>query len=104
MINGAFLSVIIACFLWGSFAGSKMLFDRQSKYAPCIEKGINPNTAPLGSLIRLNGVGIKRAQAIIEYRLSNGPGEVFRQASDLQAISGIGPVTVEKNRDNLRFE
>ncbi len=81
-----------------------MLLDRQSNYDACIEKGLNPNTAPLGSLIRLNGVGIKRAQAIIEYRRSNGPGEVFRQASDLQAISGIGPVTVEKNKDNLRFE
>lgn len=44
------------------------------------------------------GVGDKKAQAIIQYRNTNGP---FASVDDLTNVKGIGPKTVEKNRDKL---
>jgi len=54
---------------------------------------ININTAPQIELETLSGVGPVIAKAIIQFRLEQGP---FRQIDDIQAVSGIGPVTFEK--------
>lgn len=43
----------------------------------------------------LNGVGVKKAEAIIAYRTQNGP---FKSADDLLNVPGIGTATLEKNR------
>ncbi|MDB2449075.1 ComEA family DNA-binding protein [bacterium] len=47
----------------------------------------------------LEGVGIAKAQAIVDYRDQNGP---FIGVEDLLNVSGIGPATLEKNRDRIR--
>ena len=64
-----------------------------------IPQTINPNHAPLGSLIRLPGVGPARAQAIVDFRQrqqKKRPGlHAFREAWDLARIKGIGPKTVQ---------
>jgi len=64
-----------------------------------IPQTVNPNHAPLGSLIRLPGVGPVRAQAIVDFRQTEQqkrPGRhAFREASDLARIKGIGPKTVQ---------
>jgi DNA uptake protein ComE-like DNA-binding protein len=66
---------------------------------------INPNTAPVGSLVRLPGIGKARALDIIHYRQSQAAGGmVFTAADDLQAIRGIGPKTTEKLAPWLTFE
>jgi hypothetical protein len=58
---------------------------------------INPNTAPVGSLIRLPGIGLTRARAIAAHRdaVRDATGEriAFRVSDDLQQIKGIGPKT-----------
>jgi DNA uptake protein ComE-like DNA-binding protein len=63
-----------------------------------IPQFINPNHALLGSLIRLPGIGPARAEAIIQYRQTQQKNRfgthVFREASDLETIKGIGPKTV----------
>lgn len=67
---------------------------------------INPNTAPMGSLIRLEGIGPARAYDVIQYRqqrLSAGE-RAFQSPQDLEAIRGIGPKTVEKMAPQLIFE
>lgn len=66
---------------------------------------INPNTAPAGSLIRLEGIGAARAFDIIEYREAREAlGErAFDTPHDLEAVRGIGPKTVEKLTDSLEF-
>ena len=60
---------------------------------------VNINTADAETLsAELEGVGLNKAEAIIQYRETNGP---FRSASDLVEVKGIGERTVEINRDNI---
>ncbi|WP_346797628.1 ComEA family DNA-binding protein [Halomonas sp. Bachu 37] len=61
---------------------------------------INVNTADAELLAELPGVGPSRAEAIIEERETNGD---FTDADDLTRVSGIGPVTVDRMRDQLDF-
>ena len=49
----------------------------------------------------LQGVGLSRAQAIVEYREKNG---AFKSVDDLKKVKGIGAKTLEQNRSNLRFD
>ena len=46
----------------------------------------------------LRGVGVDRAQAIVQYRKTNGP---FRSIDELVKVKGIGKKIVEANRVNL---
>lgn len=60
---------------------------------------VDVNTADAETLAReLDGVGLSKAQAIVEYRETYGP---FDRAEDLAEVSGIGLRTVELNRDNI---
>jgi competence protein ComEA len=73
-----------------------------------IDSRINPNNAPAASLIRLPGIGVARALAIVAYREEfskrddNKP--AFRKCEDLQKVKGIGPKTVENISEWLKFE
>ncbi len=73
-----------------------------------LESRINPNVAPVESLVRLPGLGISRAGAIVAYRESfnraNGASRVFQRCDDLQKISGIGPKTVQDLSEWIKFE
>jgi competence protein ComEA len=61
---------------------------------------VDINTADARTLDRvLIGVGPAKAEAIVEYRKSNGP---FGSADDLVKVPGIGPSTLEKNRARIR--
>ena len=46
----------------------------------------------------LNGVGLAKANRIVEYREAYGP---FEHVDELAAVRGIGQATVEKNRDAI---
>ncbi|WP_419184891.1 ComEA family DNA-binding protein [Xenorhabdus bovienii] len=62
---------------------------------------ININTANAEQLVKeLNGVGAKKAQAIIEYREKYGQ---FTAIEQLQEVQGIGPALMEKNWDKLTY-
>ncbi|MDX1972086.1 MAG: ComEA family DNA-binding protein [Candidatus Sumerlaeia bacterium] len=56
---------------------------------------ININTAGVDELQKLNGIGVKKAEAIVKDRQERGP---YRTVDDLQRVTGIGPKTVENNR------
>jgi len=60
---------------------------------------VNINTADAETLAaELNGVGLSKAQAIVQYRTTNGP---FQSAEELVEVKGIGARTVEMNQDNI---
>jgi competence ComEA-like helix-hairpin-helix protein len=73
-----------------------------------LEHRINPNVAPATSLMRLPGIGLARAQAIVAYRerfCQSGKGDLaFRDCNDLKNIKGIGPASVDDMCDWLRFK
>ena len=60
------------------------------------EKGrISINSAPAEELARvMNGVGLKKAQAIVSYREEYGP---FKTLDDLKQVPGMGGALVERN-------
>jgi len=49
----------------------------------------------------LVGVGMSRAQAIVEYREQHGP---FQNVDDLIEVKGIGEATLRSNRERIRLE
>ncbi len=62
---------------------------------------VNVNTAGAEELAQeLNGVGLKKAQAIIAYREEHGP---FVDIAQLAAVKGIGERLLERNLDNVRL-
>ncbi|MGM0543507.1 MAG: ComEA family DNA-binding protein [Pseudomonadota bacterium] len=61
---------------------------------------INVNSADTELLDELPGIGPSRAEAIIEERDANGE---FENADDLTRVSGIGPATVDRMRDQITF-
>ena len=80
------LKIIIAglTLLWGS-----MLWAGQ----------IDINTADPQALTEgLTGIGLKKAQAIVDYRTENGP---FKSIDELVNVKGISDKTVAKNREKI---
>jgi competence protein ComEA len=63
---------------------------------------VNINTADAATLAReLSGIGLKRAQAIVDYRQKHGP---FKSAEELRLVKGIGPAALAKNRELIRTD
>ena len=56
----------------------------------------NPNRAGAWLLAVLPGIGEVRAQAIVDYRLKNGP---FLSIRELTRVEGIGTATYEDIKD-----
>lgn len=58
---------------------------------------VNINMASVEEIAEgLDGIGMSKAQAIIDYRNTSG---AFRSIDELVNVKGIGVKTVEKNRD-----
>ena len=77
------LALLVACMPLWAFAGP---VDINSADAETISN-------------ELDGVGLTKAQAIVEYRQKHGP---FKSAEDLSLVKGIGERTVALNKDNIR--
>ena len=77
------LALLVACMPLWAFAGP-----------------VDINTADAETISNeLDGVGLTKAQAIVEYRQKHGP---FKSAEDLSLVKGIGERTVALNKDNIR--
>lgn len=60
---------------------------------------VDINTADAATMASvLDGVGEKKAEAIVEYRDKNG---LFESVDDFTKVKGIGPKILEKNRDKI---
>lgn len=60
--------------------------------------GVNINTATQAELESLDGIGPKKALAIIEYRKKHSG---FKSVDDLKNVEGIGDTTLENLRKNI---
>jgi competence protein ComEA len=77
-----FLALFFACIPLWAFAGP-----------------VDINTANAETIsTELNGIGLAKAKAIVEYREKYGP---FKSPEDLSLVKGIGDRTVELNRANI---
>lgn len=60
---------------------------------------VNINKADAATLAKsLDGVGHTKAEAIVAWREEHGP---FKSVDDLGQVKGIGPATLERNRDAI---
>ena len=62
---------------------------------------ININTASVEELVKLDRVGPKYAERIVQYREINGP---FEKPEDIMKVKGIGPKTLEANIDKISVD
>ena len=78
-----------------------MLISAQALTGLAYAGEVNINKADAPTLaMELQGIGDKKAQAIIDYRTTNGP---FKSVDDLSKVKGISAKTIEKNRNNINL-
>jgi len=79
--------------------GSVALADESSSAVSMDVITVNVNEADAATIANtLSGVGLSRAQAIVDYRDRNGK---FYSAEELTAVKGIGRSTVERNLSRI---
>jgi len=62
---------------------------------------VNVNSADAVTIAdELKGIGKVKAEAIVAYRTEHGP---FTAVEALDAVKGIGPATIDKNRDKIEL-
>jgi competence protein ComEA len=66
-----------------------------------MQPALNINNASIEQLEKVKGIGARKAQAIVEYRLLHGN---FTQIDDITKVKGIGSSFLEKNRAWLSVE
>lgn len=104
----AFAISIFLCALFSiGFGISNLAAVRESSGIE-LEDRINPNDASIASMVRLPGIGVARAEAIVacrEYLVKeDGNSRAFRSSDDLQKVRGIGPKTAQNISEWLKFE
>ena len=62
---------------------------------------VNLNTADLALLQKLSGVGMKKAQDIIDYREQNGN---FKTIEELVNVSGFGAKSIDKLKESITVD
>ncbi len=75
-----------------AFSGAAFSYNAQE---------VNINTADAQSIAEnLNGIGLKKAQAIVVWRTEHGN---FSDVSSIDQVKGIGQKTVEKNKEFIKY-
>ncbi|QKJ86177.1 AraC family transcriptional regulator [Paramixta manurensis] len=109
VINAFCLSLALGCaaaLSWGSYAvaaGETPTLAEEALPATLItdDVPVSINTASAQELAAaLNGVGLKKAEAIVSYRDQYGP---FTQLEQLKEVPGMGSLLVERNLSRLKL-
>lgn len=86
----SFLVILLAGFSFTAQAADDL---------PVLPITVNVNTADVRTIANvLQGVGLSRAAAIVEYREQNGS---FKQIDDLGKVKGVGRRTLELNATRI---
>ncbi len=91
------LLTTLAFFTPTTFANQPTTSDQVAQQAI---KNIDINRAGIDELSTLKGIGIKKAQAIIEYREMYGQ---FSSVDDLLNVKGIGEKVLSDNQQRLKI-
>jgi competence protein ComEA len=106
-LAGFNVAVIIAVILFLCFALNGWA-ENSTRSEIELQSRINPNDAPAASLARLPGIGVIKANVIVEYRQQfqkSSRGDLaFKDCNDLDNVRGIGPKTIANMCKYLRFE
>ena len=57
------------------------------------------NNASAKELTTLNGIGVKKADAIMKYRKKH----CFKTVEDLMAVKGVGPKFIKRHKNELKI-
>lgn len=87
------------CFDNAQSAYDYLLATERSNTLARDQNMININRASESELVSLNGIGSRKAQAIILYRDMFGG---FETVDELEKVKGIGKKTIENNRARLQ--
>lgn len=93
---------LLFCLICSLFLAQAVLAQNASGGSPAGGLSVNINTAAAEQIASiLDGVGQKKAEAIVRFRESYG---AFASPDALAEVRGIGEATVEKNRHRIRIE
>ena len=62
---------------------------------------VNINEANVDELSALKGIGVVKAEAIIQYREEHGD---FKNVNELSEVKGIGDTTIARIKDDIKLE
>lgn len=103
-IVGLAIAVLIAGVPMTALAAEKPNASKKVQSEQVVSKAakatkVNINTASASLLAAgLNGIGLKKAEAIVGWRTKNGK---FTKVEQLMEVKGIGAKTLEKNRKSI---
>lgn len=75
-----------------------VIVDGSTEENSTLDEKVNINTANIGELTTISGIGEKTAMKIIEYRETNGK---FKTIEDIRNVSGIGEAKYENIKDYI---
>ena len=115
MSNQARVVTFLSCFFYAvsfSYAAKIPVLKNQNNIelsqkkikpiasASILSKKININQANAKTIAAaFNGIGVKRSQAIVEYRKAHG---VFNSLDELSLVKGISKRFIQKNSEKLK--
>lgn len=92
-LRAVILAACLAAHLASALAGTAA--------AQAAEGVVNVNTATAEELVRLPGIGLAKANAILDYRKERG---AFKSVDELRQVKGIGDAALERLRPHLATE
>jgi len=82
---------------WPAFAAPPSHTSETQAPVP-VGAPVNINTADVKELMKLEGIGRRAAEKIVEYRDAHGP---FKKPEELRKVDGVGSGLWERNRARI---